>query len=311
MASHARCTDRYNVCHQRRLKLCSIVDNRVTWHCASLRLGRYLRRCGLRRLLWAFVKVSSIYLTSRQRHDNSQICAGRSFFSDSDPHKSRQYPFPYTRSFSVETIVALAQKLWREITVGKQPLAKIHNISLSFHGLASAGTGQKLIEGFFASSEGGSARPDESSSKKRPPAFADDEDEVESEEGVDTAHDMRQSFVCDKCSKRISLPSPSPDQWESETDVERALELLKMEHADYHFARELAQQVSEGDDDAADVQTTPSKPPRKKKKTTALKQSQSSSSRQKEAQGIARYFEASSSSTSASATAKRSRGKRV
>lgn len=229
------------------------------------------------------------------------------YFPDSDPYKSRQCPFPYTRSLSVETIITLAQKLWREITVGKQPLAKIHNISLSFHGLASAGAGQKLIEGFFAPSMDGPARPDESSPKKRPRATADGEDEIEDEEGVDAAYDMRQSFVCGKCSKRISLPSHSRNQWEGETDVDGASELLKMEHADYHFARELAQQDSESDDD--DVQTAPSKPPPKKKRTTGLKQSQASTSWQEEPQGIARYFGASSSSTSG--TVKRSSGKRA
>jgi len=216
-----------------------------------------------------------------------------SLFPDRDAPKSRQCPFPYTRNFSVDTIVALAQKLWREITVGKQPLAKIHNIALSFHGLASAGAGQKLIEGFFTPNTGEDTRLDGSSPKKRSRVVADGEDKDE-DERVDAAHEMSQSFVCDKCSKRICLPAHSQNQLESEADVKRALELLKMEHADYHFARDLARQTSE--DDVEPVAS--SRPLQKKKKSTTSKRSRSSSSRQKERQGIARYFDASSSSSS-------------
>ena len=221
----------------------------------------------------------------------------RFLFTDRDPYKSRQCPFPYTRNFSVDTITALAQKLWREITVGKQPLAKIHNISLSFHGLASASAGQKLIEGFFVPGAGGATRPDEPSPKKRPRVVSDSEGKIE-DEANDTAHEMRQSYVCDKCSKRIRLPSHSQNQWETEADVKRALELLKMEHADYHFALDLAHQGSEGDGDDVDVEQTTPRSRQKKKKSTTSKQSQSPSLRRKEPPGIARYFGASSSSVS-------------
>ena len=230
-----------------------------------------------------------------------------SLFPDRDAPKSRQSPFPYTRNFSVDTIVALAQKLWREITVGKQPLAKIHNISLSFHGLASAGAGQKLIEGFFTPNMSADTQLDAPGPRKRSRVVADGKGKDE-DERVGAAREMSQSFVCDRCSNRICLPAHSQNQWESEADVKRALELLKMEHADYHFARDLARQTSEDADDDVE-QVASSRPLQKKKKSTTSKRSESSSSRQKERQGIARYFGASSSSSSA--TAKGSSGRRA
>jgi len=175
----------------------------------------------------------------------------------------------------VDTIIVLAQKLWRDITTGKQPYSKIHNISLAFHGLTSAGAGQKRIEGFLgvANSSG--------YGRKR-----GREDELqEADNGV-----SGRSFTCDRCSKRISLPDSIIDNDEGQA-LTNALEVLKMEHADYHFARDLAQQGSEGDND--EPITRP--PITKKKKTSGSKPPLK---RKEPPQGIARYFGTTPSSSS-------------
>lgn len=179
--------------------------------------------------------------------------------TDNEPRQSRQCPFPYARNFSVETIIALAQKLWREITAGKQMHAKIHNISLSFHGLNAAIAGQKQIEGFF------------SPAQKRTHDSADGD-------GDGDVH----SFICDKCSKRIGLTEEQVFRANEDDDMalERAMETLRTEHADYHFARSLAQNGSEGEDD---VQVA--RPPAAKKKKIA-----GNTKRKPEPKGIAKFF---------------------
>ncbi|KAF8322607.1 DNA polymerase eta [Clavulina sp. PMI_390] len=211
---------------------------------------------------------------------------------DSDPRQSRQCPFPYTRNFSVDTIITLAQKLWRELTSGKQGHAKIHNISLSFHGLTSAEAGQKRIENFLASS---SKRP-------RTDDADADADEVD---GIAA----RPSFVCERCSKRISVP---PDSFEIDIDGDvepdsegrsaLALERLKIEHADYHFARDLAHQHSDPEDGHVEAMHRPAS--KKQKKKGNEPPSKASTKRKEPPRGIAKYFDRQPAGSSSSSRKK-------
>ncbi|KAF9507700.1 hypothetical protein BS47DRAFT_1333112 [Hydnum rufescens UP504] len=146
---------------------------------------------------------------------------------DSDPTKSKQCPFPYMRILSAHSISTIAFKLWKEITRHKPPQAKIHNISLSFSGLEATEIGQQSIEGFFEGT--GAAR------KRSREHEADDmEDEY--------------SFICSQCSKRIVLNQSV--RGESEEMRANAMAALRVEHEDYHFARNLARDGSDSDEES-------------------------------------------------------------
>ncbi|KAK8854812.1 hypothetical protein IAR55_003551 [Kwoniella newhampshirensis] len=71
-----------------------------------------------------------------------------------EPSRSRQTPFPFTKSLSTEYILKYAKKLWDEAT---QPMKngnmKLNNIALSFTGLERLEEGQRGIEGFFTNSK--------------------------------------------------------------------------------------------------------------------------------------------------------------
>ncbi|WVQ81880.1 hypothetical protein IAT38_004007 [Cryptococcus sp. DSM 104549] len=69
----------------------------------------------------------------------------------SEPSRSRQCPFPFTRNLTTEYIVKYAKKLWDESTEPmKNGNMKLHNISIGFTGLEKLEEGQQGIEGFFA-----------------------------------------------------------------------------------------------------------------------------------------------------------------
>lgn len=192
-------------------------------------------------------------------------------------------------------------KLWKEITLGKQSHKKIHNISLSFHGLTDVGVGQGGIEGFLGERS--------SNGRKR---SRDDEGDANGDE------EAKFGFVCEKCKKRIRLSPTIVRSLSSEDDMgdvkeerNRLLENLRVEHADYHFARSLAHTVSDDDDSR---ESTPSVTKKKKKEGTgnggktngSISNGQSTKGNATKASGIAKYFSAPSGSSS---SLKRGKGK--
>ena len=135
---------------------------------------------------------------------------------DSEPRMSRQSAFPYTRNLTATYVGNVALKLWNALTDDKKEKsasAKIHNIGISFGGLSVGEAGQKSIEGFLATSRRSRSPlnhplrsvPDEvETSKKRSRNQVTSED-INASDGS--------SFVCSRCSKRISLP-PRSERYE-------------------------------------------------------------------------------------------------
>ena len=183
---------------------------------------------------------------------------------DSDPTKSKQRPFPYTRTLSADSISTIAFKLWKEVTANKPPQAKIHTISLSFSGLGTTEVGQRSIEGFF---DGAGA------TRKRPR----DPETEDMESGY--------SFICPQCSKRIVLDQAA--RGDSEEMQANAMATLKMQHDDYHFARNLARDGFGSDEESKSRSSA-------KKKKKPSKEGQIAS----KGKGIASYFGASASASS-------------
>ena len=211
--------------------------------------------------------------------------------------RSKQTPFPFTKSVTVDVIASFGDKLWKELvgTAGSTPF-KITNVQLSFSGIGTMEAGQRTIEGFLsartASDEqnlSGAAISDSSKppSKRaigdasKPPSKRQRSDLGEasnspqevrettsrkspstSSKSAEQRRDERYSFLCEKCQKRIWLPdAPAASRAADDADGvthadgtegdagigplddairEDALAALRFEHADFHFAEELA-----------------------------------------------------------------------
>ncbi|KAI8982702.1 DNA/RNA polymerase [Trametes punicea] len=197
--------------------------------------------------------------------------------------RSKQTAFPFTRNVTVDVIAGFGDKLWKELVGpgGSTPF-KITNVQLSFAGIGTMEAGQRTIEGFLTSrpsSEGehnGSAaaptaKPASTMKRRRSSSTGRASREPESSEratapvepGAKTKRDERFSFVCDKCEQRIWLSDADAARdantsAKSDADGgqelsaalddairEDALAALRREHADFHFAQELAASMDE------------------------------------------------------------------
>jgi DNA polymerase eta len=156
-------------------------------------------------------------------------------------------------------ITAAGDKLWKELVgVGDSPKVKITNVQLAFTGVEALEDGQRNIEGFF---NGGrdkaqdSASVQDDSHRKRPPDDLSSPPQAKRQNSDGTApldpntHSPADApdvgrdpcaFTCDRCGSRINFPADLSglDDPEVRQDV---LAALKLEHDDFHFARELAE----------------------------------------------------------------------
>lgn len=119
---------------------------------------------------------------------------------------------------------------------------EVTNVQLAFTGIETVESGLQRIEGFFKNS---TKRPREG-------------DQVEAADQT--------SYICSRCGKEFELSSPSSGD---DVDSDGALAVLRMEHDDWHFAKDLAGQP--------DDQTPPRQPAKKKK-------------RKKDVEGIEKFF---------------------
>lgn len=211
-----------------------------------------------------------------------------------DQSRSKQAAFPFTRDASVDVIASAGDKLWKELigtdATQTAPL-KITNVALGFSGVGVMEAGQRSIDAFLKppSTSAGAQSTDGPVKRKR-----------DSEEAVDgperdvvrrKSHDDRPAvtpdnatyFVCDKCSKRISLPRDLIDGGLEDAIREEALEALRVEHTDFHYAQELSRQLSSS---GAPLKFRPSSAERAQPPANSKKK------RPKEREGIAKFFAA-------------------
>ncbi|PIL29846.1 hypothetical protein GSI_08053 [Ganoderma sinense ZZ0214-1] len=252
--------------------------------------------------------------------------------------RSKQLPFPFTRSVTTDVIASFGNKLWKELvgTAGSTPF-KITSVQLSFSGIGSMEAGQRRIEGFFAARGGsddqnasesdavtsvsdsngkppskrtmrdtskppskrqrsGSStnnHPETASGKRHDAGELEDQD-MRSDLSA-RVRDVRYSFLCQKCHKRIWLAdAPAVSQVEGDSDGsgagetaddairEDALAALRLEHADFHFAEELA---AAGDDRAPKRVIRPADRPASSSTVTAKKGQKKAANH-----GIAKFF---------------------
>ncbi|KAH9902592.1 DNA/RNA polymerase [Cubamyces lactineus] len=196
--------------------------------------------------------------------------------------RSKQTPFPFTKNVTVDVIASFGDKLWKELVgTGDSTPFKITNVQLSFSGIGTMESGQRRIEGFLSSrpssdaqstSESGptSSKPPSTLKRKRSPSNAaearqtggqpDDSLDAGNAKGNlerDEERDERHSFLCEKCGERIWLggSDAARDGGAAEGHLlaaalddairEDALAALRLEHADFHFAQELAAAADE------------------------------------------------------------------
>ncbi|KAI0636227.1 hypothetical protein C8Q77DRAFT_629149 [Trametes polyzona] len=241
-----------------------------------------------------------------------------------DTFKSKQTPFAFTKNITVDVIASYGDKLWKELVGpgGTVPF-KITNVQLSFSGIGTMEAGQRRIEGFLASRPSNEEQSvdesaDSSSSKpvskrKRSPSppsireprqsdAQDGKEPIPRTSRAGAERDERYSFMCGKCKQRIWLgdadgafdASAGADGDGSEEAAraldairEDALAALRLEHADFHFAQELAASADEHAPKRVIRPLDRPAPAVKKKK----QQPQQQSKKQKtNGEGIAKFF---------------------
>lgn len=193
--------------------------------------------------------------------------------------KSKQTPFPFTKNVTVDVIAAYGDKLWKELVGpgGSTPF-NVTNVQLSFSGIGIMETGQRSIEGFLAArraieeqtvtqteaAEGSTSKPPSALKRKRSasptkePRQSDLQDEAVSSARPSAINerDEQFSFVCERCGQRVWLgdadaardvDADGRQEHAGAFDAirEEALAALRLEHADFHFAQELAASADE------------------------------------------------------------------
>ncbi|KAF8150755.1 hypothetical protein B0H34DRAFT_151100 [Crassisporium funariophilum] len=156
--------------------------------------------------------------------------------------RSKQAPFPFTKEVTVDTIASAGDRLWKEL-VGNNTVLKVTSVQLAFTGIDVAETGQRSIEGFLkpvSTSKRARESEDESDQHARQPpdgmgSLTTGHNELLDNE--EAGHAFPPSYTCPRCGKRFQ-GSGSTDR--PVEDQESALAREKLEHVDFHFAQDLA-----------------------------------------------------------------------
>ena len=170
----------------------------------------------------------------------------------------------------MDYVAAAGDKLWKELAEGLNGSMKITNIQLAFTGLEDADPHQRSIEGFLQT------RAPEDQAPKRLRAEDEGDLDFQSEAGPSKLPPSQPSnsndtsvigsFTCPRCSKHITLPESSLDNDAGAAAMER----IRQEHDDFHFAQDLARSTGKSEGSRIPI-VVPKK-------------------RRKESEGIAKYF---------------------
>jgi DNA polymerase eta len=146
----------------------------------------------------------------------------------------------------------------------------VFHMALGFHGLDAGEAGQKSIEGFFASRQPeGSREGSVAAGVKR----GREDERASGEDVVEEGSSDQTSYRCPRCGKRIAIDPAVLESSTAEFDRSDALNAIKLEHEDFHFAQDL----SRGDSMS---------PEKKKVKGSGIGKGK----KKDEAKGIAKYF---------------------
>lgn len=151
--------------------------------------------------------------------------------------RSKQTAFPFTKNLTVDHVANAGSRLWKDL-VGDSQNMKVTSVQLAFSGLDTAETGTQNIEGYFKTPTGA-----QSGSSRKRPREADEDDDVLPQITLldDIGAASAPSYTCSRCGKLIAA-SPSAGDFASDDERAQALERLRLEHDDMHFARDLAKE---------------------------------------------------------------------
>jgi DNA polymerase eta len=134
--------------------------------------------------------------------------------------------------------------------VGDSKVMKVTSVQLAFTGLETAESGQRSIEGFFTTTpDRGQLQGSSSAARsvlKRPRDAEDTHDdalpqmELPECEASTIPFDGSTSFDCPRCGKRVTLAEQFVGETVEKTVRAQALDALRVEHDDFHFAQDLA-----------------------------------------------------------------------
>ncbi|KAF8624512.1 hypothetical protein AX15_005827 [Amanita polypyramis BW_CC] len=169
---------------------------------------------------------------------------------------SKQAPFPFTREVTVDVVASAGNKLWKEL-IGDNADVHVTYVALGFTGIDIAEVGQQSIESFLRAGK----------NSKRPRMVDEAENEPRT---VETSSlDLPSiSYTCAKCGRTLTVFLD-----DDMTDNTDPLEIVKREHDDFHFAQELAKDLT--------PLSTKESSPRKRKGTKR---------RREEPKGIEKFF---------------------
>lgn len=176
---------------------------------------------------------------------------------------------------TVDVIATAGGKLWKELVGVQTGPIKITNVSLGFTGIETTDESQQSIDVFFANSSG-TKRPRADSndlSHKRPERETDDAEIALTHSSSDTGRHAT-SFTCLECHKTFSLSAKLLSTTTDSKDRAQALEAMRNEHTDFHFAQLVAREVEPVIDRSGTSSTTNGgkvRPSKKQKKGTGPK----------------------------------------
>ena len=157
---------------------------------------------------------------------------------------------------TVDTVASAGNRLWKEL-VGDQKSLKITSIHLAFTGIEFAEPGQRTIEGFLVPSSSKKRLQDEGPADPREPA----------EKGVS---ETKAIYFCPRCGKSFYSQAQADLSTEEDriTDPDYIAK-AKLEHEDFHFAQDLANEgklhsaISSGISPSGSTSAKKRKPPSK------------------------------------------------
>jgi len=150
-------------------------------------------------------------------------------------------------------IASAGNRLWKELVGSNPGPMKVTNVSLAFTGIETAEEGQQNIDEFFKMGAPGrvSKRPrEERHSVESRPSIGESSSSTDSENHSTT-------FFCDECNRKFSLSTKFLSPSVSREEIRHALDAMKNEHDDFHFAQSVAREIE------PDEPSLP-KPPKKK-----------------------------------------------
>ncbi|KAF9064160.1 DNA polymerase eta [Rhodocollybia butyracea] len=159
-----------------------------------------------------------------------------------ETRRSKQAPFPFTKEVNVDVIAAAGGRLWKELVANVSGPIKITLISLGFTGIDTLDESQQSIDGFFANSPGIKRPREDINDISQHEHKVDTPRPKSTKRHRDSTASIGVSFTCSECHKTFSLPA----KLQSNTDMNErtlAIEAMKNEHSDFHFAQSVARHV--------------------------------------------------------------------